>query len=256
MGRKMKPISTITATGTTFSMFPPNNDGPAPTLLLLAAAGIDTILNESYCRVGQLLHALGWTILSLDLPCHGDDHRLGEPEELDGWASRVAAGENIITTFQHRVNDVLNHLIATGITDTAHIATVGISRGAFMAFHAAAGNAQIRAVAGLSPVTDLRALKEFAGQESNPLVQRLALLNTAVALSDRAVWITIGNADERVGTANAVAFARALANTKPKSNPLAGNVELHVLPTPGHYSFPEWHDDASIWLQKVTTSMV
>jgi len=238
-----------TVAGTVFAMLPPHAGKPAPTLLLFAMAGADTLCTEPYCRVGRLLHAQGWNVVSLDLPCHGDDRRAGEPTELAGWAARTAVGEDIVAAFQTRVNDVVEHLVATGVANPARIAATGTSRGGFLAFHAAAANPHIRAVAAFAPVTDLIALSEFAGQEQNPLVKRLALVDAAEKLADRAAWITIGNADARVDTDKAIAFARALASAS-QARSLACDVTLHVLPTPGHYSCSDWHDEAANWLLK------
>ena len=236
-----------TPSGMAYATLPRQSGGPAPTLLLFAMAGADTLCTEPYCRVGRLLHAQRWNVVSLNLPCHGDDRRAGEPTELAGWAARVKDGEDLVAAFQTRVNDVLEHLVATGIADPACIAAAGTSRGGFLAFHAAAANPLIRAVAAFAPVTDLIALSEFAGQEQNPLVHRLALVNAAEALADRAAWITIGNADVRVGTDRAVAFAGALKSAA-LTHKLTPRITLRVLPIPGHSSVPERHDEAANWL--------
>lgn len=240
-----------TPSGVSFAMMPGRAGGPAPTLLLFAMAAVDTLAIEQYCRVGLLLYAKGWNVVSLDLPCHGADRRPGEPPELEGWAVRTMAGEDVVEAFQKRVNDVVEYLVKTGVADPARIAAAGTSRGGFMAFHAAAGNPRLRAVAGFAPVTDLIALSEFAGQEKNPLVQRLALVNTVEKLADRAAWITIGNADARVDTGKAVAFARALTAAG-EARSLACDVTLRVVPTPGHSSSDEWHDDAAEWFLRIT----
>lgn len=236
-----------TATGIAFAMLPPQDDTPAPTLLLLASTGTHTLMTEPYCRVGRLLHAEGWNIVSLDLPCHGADRRTGEPEELAGWAARTAAGEDIVATFQARVNAVVEHLVAKGMADPARIAAAGTSRGGFMALHAAAGNPRIRAVAAFAPVTDLTALREFTGQSSSPLVRRLAVAQATETLADRTVWITIGDADTRVDTGKAVALARMLERAAGACG-LPPQVALHVVPVPGHVSLAEWHVQAANWL--------
>ncbi|MHB9130239.1 MAG: alpha/beta hydrolase family protein [Armatimonadota bacterium] len=245
----MELIFNTTGAGVTFAMLPPHAGGPAPTLLLLALAGADTLTTEPYCLVGRLLYAQGWNVVSLDLPCHGADERIGEPAGLEGWAARTAHGEDIVASFQQHVNDVVKHLVAAGAADPTRLAAAGTSRGGFLAFHSAAGNPLIRAVAAFAPVTDLLALREFAGQEDNPLVRRLALANTAETLADRAAWITIGNADERVDTDRAVGFARALTLASQQRGS-ACKVTLRVLPTPGHHSSPPWHQEAADWLQQ------
>ena len=101
-------------------------------------------------------------------------------------------------------------------------------------------------------MTDLAALREFAGLEANPLVRRLALVNAVEQLADRAVWITIGNADDRVDTDKAVALARALARAATALG-LPPRITLQVLPVPGHVSQAEWHDQAVTWLDDRNT---
>ena len=242
-------LSACTASGTSFEMLTTPGKQPAPTLLLFWSTAPDTLTTEPYCLVGRLLHAHGWNVVSLNMPCHGADRRVGEPEELSGWAARIGQDENIVASFRKQVNDVVAHLVAAGIADPDHIAAAGTSRGGFMAFHAAVGNPPIRAVAGFAPVTDLIALSEFAGQENNPLIRRLALAQSVEKLADRAAWIFIGNADERVDTGKAEAFAHALAAAG-NADTLEGRITFRLLPVPGHVSFPEWHNEAAAWLQQ------
>ena len=239
-----------TPSGTAFAMLSPQRHALAPTLLLLAADAEGTLTTEPYRRTGRLLHARGWNVLALDLPCHGADRRADEPEQLAGWAARTTAGENFVAPFQRRAHDALAHLVATGLADPQRIAAAGTSRGGFMAFHAAAGSPLLRAVAGFAPVTDLLALLEFAGQEHNPLVHQLALPTCADVLADRATWLMIGNADDRVDTDRVIAFTRALVRAATRRSLLA-QMTLHVLPTPGHSSEAAWHDEAAYWLAGV-----
>jgi dienelactone hydrolase len=245
-----------TRSGTAYAVLPFHAAPPAPTLLLLAMAGADTLTTEPYCRVGRLLHAQGWNVASLDLPCHGADRRpdeRGVPTELADWATRITAGEDIVATFRAQVNDVIDHLVASGAADPSRIAAVGTSRGGFMAFQAGAGDPRIRAIAAFGPVTDLLALREFAGLEANPLVRRLALADAAAALADRAVWITIGHADSRVGTDKAVAFAETLRNAAAARN-LPPRITLRIMPVPGHTTAPGMHEEAAVWLASIFPS--
>jgi pimeloyl-ACP methyl ester carboxylesterase len=245
--RERDVLHRYTVAGTAYAMLRQSATQPAPTLLLLAMAAGSTLTTEPYCMVGWQLHARGWNVVSLDLPCHGNDQRVDESLELAGWAARTRQGEDIVAPFQQRVNDVIEHLIQTGVTNPDCLAAAGTSRGGFMAFHAAAGNRQISAVAAFSPVTDLRALSEFNGQADNPLVQRLALTHCASVLADRAAWIMIGSADARVDTDRVIAFTRSLTNVAVLQK-VAPKVVLHVVPVPGHASFSEWHVDAAEWL--------
>lgn len=236
-------ISTAyTAFGTSYAIYPVHSVDPAPTLLLFAMSDKDTLATKPYCVVGRLLHDRGWNVVSIDLPCHGMDQRPNEPKELNGWAFRIAEGEEITADFQMRVIDVIQHLVGAGLSDPQRIAAAGTSRGGFMAFHAAAVNPQIRAVAGFSPVTDLAALTEFAGMENNPIVEKLALTQSADLLEGRNAWIYIGCKDKRVGTEKAASYALALCEAGCKTS-------YREMQTPGHVSLTDWHSDAALWFQ-------
>jgi dienelactone hydrolase len=241
---EMNIIKMKTESGIFFEILPIQSNEPAPTLLLFAMSGLDTLTVEPYCLVGKILHSQGWNVVSFDLPCHGADIRINEPAELQGWAYRTAQNEDIVSAFILKVNDIVSYLVKNSIADLENIFTAGISRGGFMAFHAASGNLQIRAVAAFSPVTDLLALTEFAGQENNPLVKKMSLMNIVDKMVNRNAWVTIGNADFRVDTEKVIDFTATLSNNN--------NVDLHVLPCSGHCSFPEWHHDAAIWLNNRT----
>ena len=183
----------------------------------------------------------------MDLPCHGADNRAGEATGLEGWAARIAAGEDIVSAFRANVNDVVEHLVATETSNPECLAVAGTSRGGYMALHATAGNPFIRAAMAFAPVTDLMALSEFAGLQQDSLAQQLSLVNAVEQLADRAVWITIGKADTRVDTEKVVAFVRALEGVANNSG-VQGNIALQVVPTEGHVSLAEWHDQAVAWL--------
>jgi pimeloyl-ACP methyl ester carboxylesterase len=232
--------------GTAFSIIEAETI-PAPTLLVCALDAETTLTKDPYAHTGKVLQPLGWNVIAVDLPCHGTDQREGEPAQLEGWRYRVERGENIVSDWQRRVNEVIAHLIETGIAEPDRFIADGTSRGGYMACQAAAGNPAIRAVAAYSPVTDLRGLCEFDGMENDALTEQLSLVHAADALADRPLWIMIGSQDTRVGTDHAIAFARsvvAIADERKQD----GKVTLHVMPTKGHSSTNEWHDDAVAWM--------
>jgi len=236
-----------TDAGTGLVLMPSRSGGRAATVLLLSSTAPDTLTTEPYRRFVQPLHEQGWAVVSMGLPCHDDDRRPGEPSELFGWAARTARGEDFVAAFCRQAREVVDYLLAQGTADPARLAVAGTSRAGFLAFHAAAADARLKAVAAICPVTDLRTLTEFAGQEHNPLLERLALVRVADALAGRPVWIIIGNADQRVGTDKATAFAEALTAAA-LARGLRGQVTLRLADLPGHRSLPRWHEDAAAWL--------
>ncbi|MBI2425292.1 MAG: prolyl oligopeptidase family serine peptidase [Candidatus Hydrogenedentes bacterium] len=221
---------------------------PAPTLLVCAKDAISTLSVDPYRHTGTLLHAEGWNVIALDLPCHGADQREGERPELEGWRDRVERGENIVTPWQARVNDVLKYLVNAGMAEPNRFVADGTSRGGYMACQAAAGNPAIRAVAAYGPVTNLMGLREFEGMENSPLVRELALTTIAPALAERPIWITIGSQDTRVGTDYAIAFARSVTAAADQKGQDA-RLMLRVTPTKGHSSTNEDHAEAAQWIR-------
>lgn len=243
------PEMRATPNGTSFALIQAARV-PAPTLLVCALDAETTLTRDPYGHTGGVLHPKGWNVIALDLPCHGTDQRDGEPAQLDGWRYRVERGENIVTGWRRRVDDVLAYLVDAGIAEPGAFVAEGTSRGGYMACQAAAGNPAIRAVAAYSPVTDLRALREFDGMDDNTLAQQLSLVNVADALADRPLWIVIGSQDTRVGTGDAIAFARRVTAVAGESNQ-DGKVTLHVMPTKGHSSTNAAHDEAAAWIRSL-----
>ena len=219
---------------------------PAP-LLLVFAADLETSLGtDPYNRTALQLLPTGFLCASLDLPCHGQEQRPAEPEGLRGWRARLDQGEDFVTPFTTQVSQVLDHLVGTGGVDPQRVATCGTSRGGFMAAHAMAADARIRAAALFAPVTVLPALSEFSGLETDALASSLSLAHLAPALTSHSLWVSIGHRDGRVGTDHCIAFCRqvvAAAGDRP------ADCSLHVLPTEGHQTPAGAYEAAADWIK-------
>jgi poly(3-hydroxybutyrate) depolymerase len=186
----------------------------------------------------------------LDVPAHGEDHRPDEASELNGWRERVDHGEKLVLPFAENASKVLDRLIQEGIADPARVGAYGTSRGGFMAFHFAALDRRVKVVAGISPVTDLSALREFHGSAHPESVEKLSLIHLVPSLAGRPVWISIGNHDERVQTDAAIAFTRALVNynAQGKQDDAVIPVDLLVGPTPGHTKIDRASELLADWI--------
>jgi dienelactone hydrolase len=221
---------------------------PAPTLFLFATSADQTLADPAFAKIGHLLARRGFLCVSLDVPCHGNDVRPGEKAgSLSAWRARLEKGGDLVPPFTKKVSAVLDYLVKEGYTDPRRVAACGTSRGGFMALHAAAAEPRVRAVVAFAPVTDLLALREFAGMEKHAATKALALARHADELAGRAVWLCIGNHDERVGTDHSIAFTRrVVAASVARKKPAA--VELHVMATEGHRVHATAHDEAAAWL--------
>jgi len=226
-----------TSAGIRFGVWGDLPSKPAPTLIILASTIEDTLGSPYYRQCGNELNEQGYLLVSVDLPCHGEELRPGEPEGLAGWPVRCKQGDNFVDDNNRRLSAVLDHLISKGFTDTEKIAVCGTSRGGYLALQFAAHDMRVKAVAAFAPVTDLTALREFKGFEENPLVQSLALVKQADQFAGRPVWIIIGDQDQRVGTEHAIELARAITKVS-LANEVNSQVELHVIAEPRGHTVP------------------
>jgi dienelactone hydrolase len=245
------PVKVLhTPSGVRFGLLGDKGVVPVPTLFVFAGSVEGTLGSDDYNKVGRLLGRAGTLCVALDLPCHGDDVKKdGEPAGLDGWAARLRQGDDLVPGFVTKATAVLDYLVREKYTDPHRVAACGTSRGGFMALHFAAAERRVRCVATFAPVTDLLALREFAGLEKHAPTRALALAGSADKLADRALWLCIGNHDERVGTDLAIAFTRKVVEEAAARHQPA-NVELHVMPTVGHAVHATAHDEAAAWIER------
>ena len=99
---------------TRFGLFGEKPSSPAPTLFVFAGAVEDMDQRRIYSEAGRQLARNGWLYVTLDLPCHGHDHRAEEPATISGWAHRVRTGDDLTGPFVKRCIDVLDFLVAQG----------------------------------------------------------------------------------------------------------------------------------------------
>lgn len=239
-----------TKTGVRFGVWPTIPKQPAPTLFVLAGSIEGTLGDAYYRQSGNNLSRLGYLCVSVDLPCHGREQRSDEPHGLAGWRYRCDRDQDVIADSNQRLRSVLDHLIEARLTDAERVAACGTSRGGFAALHFAAADPRVKCVAAFAPVTDLGALTEFRGAEQHPLVLRLALERRADDLAGRALWLVIGDRDDRVGTDHVIRFARSVTAAS-LTNRREALVELHVVPEPqGHTTPAGAAAQAAHWIEQ------
>lgn len=239
-----------TRDGVSFALLGDKPKTPAATLFVFALDMQGTLNGDAYNKIGRLLFKDGFLSVALDIPCHGADLRDGEKAgNLAGWRTRLEKGDDLLGGLSKRVSTVLDHLIKEGYTDEKRVAAAGTSRGGFVAMHMAVAEPRIRAVVAFAPVTDLLAIREFAGMDKHEPTRALSLLNHADKLAGRALWLCIGNQDERVSTDQSIALTRkVVAASTARKTPIIP-VDLHVIGTVGHSIHATAHDEAAAWLR-------
>ena len=239
-----------TKSGVRFGIWPSRPTQPIPTLFIFGAS-IEETLNVPYFRqCGNQLAERGVLCVSVDLPGHGLNLRAGEPAGIAAWTFRADNGEDFVAQATTDFRAVLDELIELKLTDPKQVAACGTSRGGFMAVQFAAADERVKCVAAFAPLTDLMALREFSAVKNRELVDRLSLKPQAEKLTGRAVWLIIGDRDDRVSTDASIQFCRAvtLASLKAGKSPL---VDLHVVPEPQGHTTPQGSPElAATWFVK------
>ncbi|MBM4075636.1 MAG: hypothetical protein FJ267_08335 [Planctomycetes bacterium] len=242
-----------TPDGHRYGVFCDKPEVPAATLFIFAL-GIEQMGSDPkryYSQTGLDLAENGWIYVVLDPPCHGFDRNPDEPGELNGWAHQVRNGKDLIGPFVKRCSSVLDHLIQMGYSDPNRIAASGTSRGGFCALHFAANDARIKAVTGVSPVTNPLALSEFKDVTVEQ-TQAMNFESLADHLAGRSVWMSIGNSDNRVSTDDCVTLARTIVNRTRTFKPELAVIPIEILvgPSQGHRAVDDAYKLEAQFLRK------
>jgi dienelactone hydrolase len=203
-----------------------------------------------YTEIARTLAKHGFLSVILDPPAHGEDLKAGEPKGLDGWRARFEKGEDFVGIFTAHARAVLDYLVSEAYTDPNRVAACGVSRGGFLAIHFASVEPRIRAVGGLSPVTNLERLTEFRDTRLQEGVKKLSVMEAVPKLAGRPLWVIIGNDDSRVDTDQVISFTRAVvcASAQGKKDDFVIPVELLVCASAGHQLPPQASNLFANWI--------
>ena len=239
-----------TKQGTRFGLFGKRPESPGPTFFVFATSIEEMARERIYTTTGRKLAGQGWLYVTLDPPCHGIDQKKGEPRTLSGWAHRVKKGQDLMKPFVSRCRDVLDWLVAKGYTDPKRVAVGGTSRGGLCALHFMAAEPRVKAMVGISPVTNVLALREFSGVKRTQ-VKKCNAAGLANQLAGRAIWISIGNDDKRVSTDDCIATTRRFVAAARKKYPNANApIELVIAPSKGHTNIDRAYERGAAFVLK------
>jgi hypothetical protein len=225
--------------------------GPLPALFYFALSAEDSLGLDPFNQPAAYLSSLPMRIFSMTLPGH--ENHLPPKQALNFWASEIAQGRNPIVEFVEKIKLAVETLLDQNILIPDRIAVAGLSRGAFIATHAAASIDQFRWILGFAPLTDLSLAKEFQELHQDPLVKSLKLEYCIPSLIDRALRYYIGNHDTRVSTRKCFDFVETFAQVAFDSTIRSSQIELIIGPSIGHdghgTSKDVFHDGAQ-WIAK------
>jgi esterase FrsA len=169
-------------------------------------------------------------IFSLTIPGH--EPPLEPQNAIAVWAEDFTRGNDPLTPFIDKIAYAAEHLQSSGIASQVGIA--GLSRGGFLATHAAAKTPVLQTVLGYAPLTCLGLSKEFSSLSEDTRIPSFDLVNLYDKLINKNIRFYIGNRDVRVSTSACFAFVQGLAETAFQNRIRSPQVELIISPSIGH----------------------
>lgn len=231
-------VATVQGALTYWLHRPAAPQGSAILLLTFASTRQAAFDEDPYNIPARRFAETGYAVASFDLPNHGEQiNEFGDG--IAGMCAALVAGADPFTQFVAQAQAVIDACLCQGV-GTGGIFACGVSRAGYCALRLAAADRRIDGVAGLAPVIDWRALREFAAVREQPVVAALLLERWAEELAGRAVFLSIGNHDDRVGSDHCVRFALRLLELEEPSLPRTSAVELHVVEDAGHGLSNPW----------------
>lgn len=228
---------------------PDLSSGPLPALFYFSISAQDSLSLDPFNQPVAYLSSLPMRIFSISLPGH--DNNLPPKDALSIWANEIAHGRDVISGFVGKIKSTVKTLLDRDILIPDRIAVSGLSRGAFIAAHAAASIEEFRWVLGFAPMTDLATSNDFHHLHHNPIVQSLALEHLASRLLDKQIRFYIGNHDTLVSTRRCFDFIEKLSKTAFENNIRSPQVELIIGPSigrDGHGTSKEVFHDGAQWI--------
>ena len=230
---------------------PDISEGPLPAFFYFSLSKEESLTLDPFNQPVQFLAEHPIRIFSLTIPGHGPG--LDPTKALSIWAEKISQGEDILTPFFDEIVFAVESLIEKQIVIPEKSALGGLSRGAFIAAHAAAKLPQIPFLLGYAPLTQLEITKEFQLMQDNPIVKSLDVMHLTEKLTHRNIRFYIGNRDVRVGTENCFKFIHKLVETDFQHKIRSPQVELIINPSigyKGHGTSPEVFRDGVHWIIK------
>lgn len=235
----------------------PENELPTPDQILLLSFANDrmTSLGTSpYSLAAEAFLGKGHCVLSFDLPNHGSQIN-HHGEGITGFRNAFVAGTDPFQLFVKQGQSVVDWCITQGKATAGRIAVCGTSRGGYMALRLLAADTRISAGAGFSPVTDWRDLSEFERERDREDLAARRLSCYADTLASRAVFMAIGNHDERVNTARCCQLYLDILKSKQAAEYDPATLDFYCTEDPGHSCSPAWYQKGAEFLMNSMDSM-
>ncbi len=211
---------------------PPLDLGPLPSFFYFALSGQDSLCTDPYNQIVQFLHGQMIRVFSMTLPAH--ESNLPASSAIKTWAEDYLASRDPIEDFLQKFFIATEFAIKNHFVNPLKLAIGGLSRGGFIALHAAARDPRFRFILPLAPITELDKIHEFASMQDHPAIRALNVNLLKQNLWNRTIRFHIGNHDSLVDTKACFHFAMNLVEEAAHHNLRSPQIEFFTHPSIGH----------------------
>jgi esterase FrsA len=230
---------------------PDFEEGPLPAVFYFALSQEESLGQDPYNQPAVFLSQYPMRIFSMTLPAHGPG--LPATQALSVWAQEIKRNHDPISEFVEKVLTAVHFLERHEVLIPLKVATMGLSRGAFIATHVAARLPLVSYILGFAPLIDLGFSKDFSEVRHHSLVESLNLVHLIPKLTDRHLRFYIGNHDVLVGTEICFHFIHQLSQVAFEHKIRSPQAELIIGPSighKGHGTAKEVFENGAGWLAK------
>ncbi len=211
---------------------PPLDFGPLPSFFYFSLSGPDSLCLDPFNQPVQFLHGQMIRVFSMTLPGH--ENNLPGTQAMKVWADDYAKKTDPIDSFLDSFGIALDFAIKNKFADPEKMAVGGLSRGGFIALHAAAREKRLKSVLAFAPITELHKVKEFSHLQEDPVVRSLDTIHLSKSLTDNQIRFYIGNLDTLVNTKSCFDSAMSIVDAAHEKGIRSPRVELFIYPSIGH----------------------
>lgn len=206
--------------------------GPLPSFFYFSLSGSDSLTLDPFNQPVQFLHGQMIRVFSMTLPGH--ENNLPATQAMKVWADDFTQKLDPINSFLDQFAIALDFAIKQKFVNPEKMAVGGLSRGGFIALHAAARDPLLKYVLAFAPITELYKVKEFAHLHEDPQVRSLDAIHLSPSLTDQHIRIYIGNRDTLVDTRASFNFAMSVVDQAHQKNMRSAGIEYFLHPSIGH----------------------
>lgn len=221
----------------------PDAPAPRPSLLIyLTMTGRQGLEMPPYSAPADLAVRHGHSVAGFDLPNHGE--RINDyGEGLIGMAAAINDGHDLFGETIAIGRSLIDEWSSTQASAGA-VVVAGVSRGALAAMHLVAAEPRVSALAAFAPVTKLTVLNEFTDLPPSETLAAANAVSLVSKLRDRDHFVSINEQDDRVGTADCIAYFEAVSNP-----PRPGHRNrLRIDPGNSHTVSDAAYQEGSAWI--------